>query len=50
MNLGALYHLVKKYDEASIAYEQALRLQPNNQMLKDNMKKLDRLKAKKTSL
>jgi Flp pilus assembly protein TadD len=43
MNLGALLHIRKKYAEARTYYERALELDPGNQMVRDNLVKLDRL-------
>ena len=43
MNLGALLHLRKAYKEAREQYEVSLRLDPDNELVKDNLNKLNRL-------
>lgn len=40
MNLGALLHLLSRYDEAEVYYHEALELQPGDQLTTDNLKKL----------
>ncbi|XP_013381672.1 transmembrane and TPR repeat-containing protein 1-like [Lingula anatina] len=42
LNLGAIYHLLDEFDSAKFHYHQALKLNPNNEILKENIKKLER--------
>ncbi|XP_078664197.1 protein O-mannosyl-transferase TMTC1-like isoform X2 [Branchiostoma floridae x Branchiostoma belcheri] len=42
MNLGALLHIKEDIQEARLHYQAALKLDPTNQVLMDNIRKLDR--------
>ncbi|XP_062517696.1 protein O-mannosyl-transferase TMTC1-like isoform X2 [Corticium candelabrum] len=42
MNLGAIYHLQKRFFEAKREYELALEMDPNNKILGTNIEKLNR--------
>lgn len=52
MNLGGLFHLMGKLEEAAVEYKEALRYNPNNEILLSNIKRLERAMSakKKTSL
>lgn len=45
-NLGALYHLAGKFDLAEQAYFRGRELQPDNQLINDNIRKLHRAMKK----
>ena len=49
MNLGAMYHLNGKLEEAEQSYMEALRLKPNDQTTLQNLRKLRSLMAKAAS-
>ena len=46
MNLGAMHHLMGKLESAEDFYQKALVIQPNNQVLIDNIKRLQNQKKK----
>ncbi|XP_057315403.1 protein O-mannosyl-transferase TMTC2-like [Hydractinia symbiolongicarpus] len=49
-NLGGLFHLMGRLEEAAVEYQEALRYNPNNEILLGNIKRLERamLTKKKT--
>ena len=49
MNLGAMYHLNGKLEEAEKSYAEALRLQPNEPTTLHNLRKLRSLMARKAN-
>ena len=49
MNLGALYHLIGRLDEAEAAYSDALRLDPRDQLTMTNIQKLRMLRKREHS-
>jgi Flp pilus assembly protein TadD len=40
MNLGALLHLLSRFEEAEGFYQQALKLHPEDTLTKENLRKL----------
>ncbi|XP_070580760.1 protein O-mannosyl-transferase TMTC1-like isoform X2 [Ptychodera flava] len=50
MNLGAMYHMQDEIDLARQHYEAALKLEPNNAIILENMKKLENREAKLKSM
>jgi Flp pilus assembly protein TadD len=44
-NLGALYHLNGRMEEAEALYQEALRLVPEDDIISTNLKRLRNLKA-----
>lgn len=47
MNLGAILHLNKKYDEAEQSYWKALEINPDDQVTHENLRKLKKSKKRK---
>lgn len=45
---GVLYHRWNKYDKAEEAYRKALKLNPRSSVVKDNLKKLNNIKLKRS--
>ena len=48
MNLGALLHLLKRYEEAETYYNAALKLQPGDTLTIDNLRKLKQVMQKQS--
>jgi len=40
MNLGAIYHINKKYKEAEKSYTRALSIDPQDEVIQNNLRKL----------
>lgn len=47
MNLGALLHLTGRLDEAKASYVEALRLNPEDELTLDNLRKLESKQARR---
>ncbi|CAL8104977.1 unnamed protein product [Orchesella dallaii] len=41
-NIGAIYHLMNDYNQANFHYKEALKIEPDNMIVLNNMKKLQR--------